>query len=321
MKKVWCIALAVLGQMAVSAEAQEYPTRPVKVLTPLAAGSAVDVVARIVGEKMSSILGQQLYIENQPGAAGLIATRSGAAADPDGYTILAVNDSLLTALPNMSADAGYDPLTDFAPITQMVRINWALVANPDFPAKTVGEFIEAAKAKPDSIDYASGGKGSPQHIAMELFMQLTGTQLRHIPYKGATPAINDVVAGQVPVMFAALPTPLPFLESKQLQVLGTGAQKPLASVPGSQPVAEQGVPEYNYVTWAALIAPAKTPPEVLKRLSDAATAALADPGVRERLTGLGYEVVGNTPDQFAVELKKDFATMGEIIKKSGIKSN
>jgi tripartite-type tricarboxylate transporter receptor subunit TctC len=310
--------LAVLALIGAQANAQDYPRRTIRILEPLAAGSAVDVVTRIVAEKMGQILGQSLYIDNQPGAAGLIGMRTGMRATPDGYTILAVNDSVVTVLPNMRDDAGYDPRKDFTPITELVRIHWALVSNPSFPATTVQQFIAAAKAKPGSIDFASGGQGSPQQIAMELLMRAAGIKLVHVPFRGATPALNEVVAGHVPVMFTALPTPLPFMADHKLNVLGTADLKRLPTLPDIPTIAESGVPGYNFLAWGALLAPPGTPAPIVAKLNQAALAALADPAIHKRLTDLGYEVVGSTPDELKALVARDYTQKGDLLHAANI---
>ena len=323
MRSLWTI-LAALGLALASvpaARAQDYPTRPIRVLMPLAAGSAVDVVTRIVTDKMGTILGQRLYIENNPGAAGLIGTRTGARATADGYTILAVNDSVITVLPNMRADAGYDPRKDFKPITQMVRIHWALISSPSFAPTTLGEFVAAAKAKPGGIDFASGGQGSPQQMAMEIFMRAAGIKLTHVPFRGTTPALNEVVAGHVPVMFAALPTPLPFLADKRLRLLGTADKTRLPTTPGVPTIDESGVPGFEFTAWGALFAPAGTPDAIVAKLNAAAVEALKDPAVNKRLVELGYDVVGGTPAELGSLLAQDYTRMGEVIRAANIRAD
>lgn len=292
----------------------EYPDRPVRILMPLAAGSAVDVVTRIVAEKMSETLGQKLFIDNNPGAGGLIGARLGARATPDGYTILAVNDSVVTVLPNLRTDAGYDPRKDYVPITQMVRIHWALIANPEFAARTVPAFLALARAKPGAIDYASGGQGSPQQMAMELLMRAAGIKLTHVPFRGATPALNEVVAGHVPVMFAALPTPLPFLPDKRLIILGTADPASLPTLPDVPAIAAGGVPGFTFTAWGGLFAPAGTPGPIVAKLHDAAVTALQDPAVRQRLEALGYDVVGGSSAELGQVLAADTARMADVIK-------
>ena len=308
------LLLGLHGRLA----AEEYPNRPIRILMPLAAGSAVDVVTRIVADRMGDILGQRLFIENNPGAGGLIGTRAGTRATGDGYTIVAVNDSVITVLPNLRKDAGYDPRRDFKPITQMVRIHWALIASPSFPATTVQEFIALAKKKPGSIDFASGGQGSPQQMAMEILMKAADIQLTHVPFRGTTPALNEVVAGHVPVMFAALPTPLPFLADHRLHVLGTADAKRLPTLPDIPAIAESGVPGFVFTAWGALLAPASTPDAIVARLHDAAVRALNDPAVHERLVELGYDVVGSSPEELKAFLAEDYARMGEVIRAADI---
>jgi len=309
-----CLALL----LAAPAVAQEYPSHPIRLLEPLAAGSAVDVVTRIVASRMGQILGQNLYVDNQPGAAGLIGVRSGARAAPDGYTILAVNDSVMTVLPNLRKDAGYDPRRDFTPIVQLVRIHWALVASPSLGATDLRGFIAAARAKPGTIDYASGGQGSPQHIAMELLMRQAGIRLTHVPFRGATPALNEVAADHVPVMFTALPTPLPFLPDKRLVILGTGDTHRLPILPDTPSLDEAGLPGFSFTAWGALLAPAATPAPVVAKLNAAANAALADPEIQRRLTALGYEVVGGTPEQLRTLIAADYDMKGELLRAADI---
>jgi tripartite-type tricarboxylate transporter receptor subunit TctC len=304
--------------LAGPAAAQTYPNHTIRVLEPLAAASAVDTVTRIVSEKMSQILGQSLYVDNQPGAAGLLGMRAGARAAPDGYTVLAVNDSVLTVLPNMRKDAGYDSRKDFVPITLLARLHWVMIANPAFPAKNLQEFIALAKAKPGAIDYGTGGQGSPQHIAMELLMRAADIKLTHVPFRGVTQALTDVVSGHVPVMFIALPGPMAFYESKQLNFLASADLKRVATLPAVPTISEQGLPNFEFTAWAAFFAPANTPPAIIARLNEAAKQALADPVINKQLTDLGYEVVGSTPEELRDILAKDFESKGELLRAANI---
>ena len=316
----WLLAIIFAALSAGGAAAQApFPDRPIRVIEPLAAGSAVDVVVRIVLEKMGDILGQRLVIENQTGASGMIGMRAGARSPADGYTLLATNDAVLTMLPNLNPQAGYDPLRDFAPIGQIVRIRWALVAHPSAPATDIPGMIAAARARPGQIDYASGGAGSPQHVAMEMFLQRAGVRMNHISYRGATPALTAVTAGEVPYGFFGLPTPNQFVRDGQLRVLGTAGPERIAAFPDAPTISEAGVPGYSFYTWGALLAPAGTPPAVVARLSAALRETLAVPAVRERLEGLGYEVVGNAPEDLAGILARDHAAMAELIRTAGIR--
>jgi tripartite-type tricarboxylate transporter receptor subunit TctC len=312
---------AAIGTMlsGPAALAQVYPDRLIKLLIPLGAGSAVDVVVRVVAEKMAELLGQPIVVENQAGAAGLIGMRLGAKAKPDGYTILGVNDSVMTMLPNMHKEPGYDSLKDFVPITQLVFVNWALVAHPSAGITTVAELLAKAKAAPENLTFASGGIGSPQHVAMEIFMQATGVKLRHVPYKGAAQGLNDVVSGHVALGFIGLPTPNEFIKSGQLKLIGQASKARLAMFADHPTIAEGGVKDFSFYSSGNLVAPAGTPPDIIAKLNAAAIAAMATPAVKDKLTGLGYEIVGNSPEAFGAALKSDYARMGEIIKAAGIK--
>ena len=300
------------------AQAPNYPDRPVRLLVPLAAASAVDVVARLVSEKISDSLGQRFYVENQPGAAGLLGMRAGARAAADGYTVVVANDSVITMLPNMKADAGYDPLKDFLPVTQLVGIPLGLIAHPTLPVASVGELIALARQKPGSVNYASGGIGSPQHVAMELLVRAAGVEMTHVPYRGATAAVNEIVAGHVPVGFTGMSSVVPLLADKRVRLLATRPSSRASQLPDVPTVAET-VPGFSFVPWCALLVPAHTPPEIVARLNIAAVTALKDPAVRARLAELGFDVVGGTPEQLAMAMRAEFARMGELIRAANIR--
>ncbi len=301
------------------ARAQTYPDRPIRFLIPLAAGSAVDVVARLVAEKMGEILGQRVFVENEPGAAGLIGMRAGARAAPDGYTVLAINDSVVTMLPNMKSDAGYDPFADFAAVTQLVGIKWVLVANPAFPPKTVAELVALAKAKPGSIDYASGGFGSPQHVVAEMFARAADIRMNHVPYRGVTPAVNEVLAGHVPLMFTALSTVAQFLPEKKLRVLAATGEQRIAQLPDVPTLAESGLPGFSFGTWAALLVPAKTPPAIVVKLNEVAVTALGAPALHARLVELGYDTIGNSPAAFSAVMRGEYQRTGDLVRAASIR--
>jgi tripartite-type tricarboxylate transporter receptor subunit TctC len=318
MRRLVLICTLFLGAAAGAMAEAPYPDRPIRVVMPLAAGSAVDVVFRIVAEPVERTLGQRLVIENMTGASGIVGMRAGARAAPDGYTLLATNDAVLTMLPNLNTQAGYDPLRDFAPVGQIVQIRWALVAHPGFAATSVAEVIAAARARPGAIDYASGGAGSPQHVAMEMFMQRAGVRMNHISYRGATPALTGVVAGDVALGFFGLPTPNGFIRDGQLRLIATAGRTREAFV-DTATIAEAGLPGFAFYTWAALLAPAGTPAPIVARLNGALREALALPVIRERLEGLGYGIVGNTPDAFTQILATEHASMAALIRDAGIR--
>jgi tripartite-type tricarboxylate transporter receptor subunit TctC len=244
--------------------------------------------------------------------------RSGARATPDGYTILAVNDSVVTVLPNIRSDAGYDPRKDFEPIVQMVRIHWALVASPSLGTKTLQGFIAAAKSRPGAINFGSGGVGSPQHIAMELLMRSADIKLQHVPFRGVTPALSEVVADRIPVMFAAFPTPVPFVQTGQLTILGVADKTRLASLPDTPTIDEAGLPGFEFLAWGALVAPRGTPAPIVEKLNSAAVTALDDPQVHQRLVDLGYEVVGGSPGDLKKLIAEDFDRKGEVLRAANI---
>lgn len=312
-------ALCVLAQSALAQGAADYPSRPIQMIIPLAAGSAGDVALRIVAAKMSGDLGKQIVIDNQPGAAGAIGAERATRAAPDGYTIVGISDSVLTSVPLLNKNARFDPLKDFAPVSQIVTNEWVLVAHPSFAAKTVQELIELAKAKPDQIDFSSGGNGSPQQMAMELFKARTGVRLVHVPYRGATGALTDVVAGTVPLMFTAIAVAQPFLKDGKLRALATGGPRRSDLLPDVPTAAEAGVAGFEWSTWTSIMAPANTPAEIIARLNTTALAALKDAEVRDKLLALGVVPNGNSPDAFRANLARDYAKMAEIIKAAGIK--
>lgn len=303
----------------VSAQSLAYPSKPIRMLVPLAAGSAVDVVGRLVAAGMSTDLGQQIVIENLPGAAGLIGTERAARAAPDGYTIAAVNDSIMAVLPQLHTKAPYDSFRDFTPITQLASVTWLLVAHPSVPAKTLPAFLALARKRPGEILFASGGNGSPQQLGMELLRSMTRIDLVHVPFKGATPALNDVVAGHVPVMFSATSVALAFVKEGRLRAFGTGNPKRLAVLPDVPTLAEAGIAGFDYVTWAGLVAPTGTPPAIAMRLNAAAVRALQRPELRSKVIDLGFEIIANSPEEFALALKRDFQRMGNLIREAAIK--
>jgi tripartite-type tricarboxylate transporter receptor subunit TctC len=315
---ILALAAAAPVSVPVPAGAETWPDRPIKMLIPLASGSAVDVAARLVGERMGDVLGQRFVVENEPGASGLIGTRQGARAAPDGYTVLVLNDGVITMLPNMRTDAGYDVFKDFLPVTQLVGIEWVLVAAPTFQPKTVAELVALARQKPGQIDFGSGGYGSPQHVAMEMFERAAGVQMTHVPYRGPTPAINDLIAGHVSLMFTALSTVTGVIPDGRVRVLGATSLKRLPQLPDVPTIAESGVPGFHFATWCALLLPAKTPPAIAAKLNAAANAALSDKTIHDRLIDLGFAVVGGTPEELTTYMRDEFTRTGELIRAANI---
>ena len=310
--------LAVVACAASLAHAQTYPSKPILMVLPLAAGSSFDVVLRLITQKMSESMGQPFVVENQAGAAGMIGAERFMRAAPDGYTLAALNDSLLTMVPNLRAKVPYDPVASFAPISLMVNNSWILVTHPSLPAKDVAELIALAKSKPGVINYSSGGNGSPQHIAMALFESMAGIKLTHVPYKGTTQATLDVMSGQIPMMFSATNGVMNQVRDGKLRGLAVGGLTRSPLFPAVPTVAETGLPGYEFVTWMGMFAPLNTPREIIARLNSEVARALAAPDLRERLSAQAVEVKTSTPEELTTLTKNRLAQMAKLIKDAGI---
>ena len=304
---------------ATSVLAQDYPNRPIKWIAPLAAGSAVDAAARVVAAKMSENLGQQIVVENLPGAAGLIGAERVAKSPPDGYTFGAFNDSVMTMVPNMHPKMPWDTLKDFDAVSLVGTIEWGLVAGVDKPYRSAADLIAAAKANPGKIDYGSGGNGSPQHVAMALFASTAGIQMQHVPYKGATQAAVGVAGGEVAVAFQGLGTVTSLIQAGKLRLIGVATPQ---RMPGrdAPTVAESGLPGFTFNSWFAVYAPTGTPKAAINRMSDEIRKALADPGVREKLTQQGFTLRGSTPEELASATRDQLAKYQKLMKEAGIKA-
>ena len=318
MLRTLCAVCLLLLASAVLA--QNYPAKPLRVITPVSAGSAVDTVARVVGQKLSDAWGQQVVIDNRIGANGIIGTEAAAKSPADGYTLYLGNDAMLATNPNLYSKLPYDSVRDFAPITLAASIPLVLVVHASLPVRSVRELIAFAKSHPGEINYASGGNGSPQHLPMEMLKSATGIQLVHVPYKGLIPALNDVVGGQVPVMFAGMSGALPHIQSGRLRALAVGGTKRSPALPAVPTVAEAGVAGFNYAAWTGFLAPAGTPKDIIARLHAEITRILALPDVREKLTSLGFELAGSTPDEFGALIKNDIARVAKVVREAGIRA-
>jgi len=316
------IALAPLTvAFALPSAAQSgYPSKPIRVIVPLAAASAVDNAVRIVAQRMSANMGQQLVIENVPGAAGLIGTGQVAKAAPDGYTIGGFNDSIMTMLPNMHANPGWDILRDFEPVSLIATIEWGLVANSASGINSAADLIAAAKAKPGEINYGSGGNGSPQHVAMALFASQAGVKMTHVPYKGATQAALGVAAGDVPVALQGLATVAGLVRGGKLKLVGVGTPMPLAAFPDVPTIATSGLPGFTFSSWCTMVAPAGTPKEIVARLNAEIRKALADPAVQAQLRDQGLTIRGTSPEELAAATREQLARYARLFKEANIKA-
>ena len=314
--RIWAGAGLLL--VAVASPAQNFPAKPVRVITPFTAGSAIDTLARVLGQKMSDAWGQQVVIDNRIGANGIIGTEAAAKAPPDGYTIHLGNISTLAVNPHLYLKLPYDAVKDFLPLTLAATIPVVLVVHPSLPVKSVKELIALAKARPGQLNYASGGTGSAQHLPMEMLRVDAGINITHVPYKGLGPAFNDVLGGQVPMMFAGVSNVVPHIKTGRLRVLAIGSPKRSATLPEVPTVAESGVPGFDFDSWTGYLAPAGTPKEISVKLHADITRTLGLPEVRDKLTALGFDLAGGTPEAFATLIRNDIARFGKLIKAAGI---
>lgn len=308
-------AMLGLGRSAVAAD---FPERAITMVVPFAAGGSTDVVARIVAQKMSEDLGQQVIVQNVAGAGGNLGAGNVARAEPDGYTILMGTVATHALNPLILKSTPYDPEKDFAPVSLLVVVPNVLVVNPELPAKTVQELVALLKAEPDKYSYASSGNGTPLHLSGELFKSMAGVSMQHIPYKGAGPALNDVIGNQVPIMFDNLPSSSSHIKAGTLRALAVTTAERAPSFPDVPTIAESGIPGYETYTWNALFAPANTPSEVVTRLNASANKALKDPAVAERMKEFSATIVGSTPEELAAHVKAELAKWGPVVKGANI---
>ncbi|MEJ7929378.1 tripartite tricarboxylate transporter substrate binding protein [Ramlibacter sp. AN1015] len=317
----WIAAMvAGSGVRGALAQPTAYPSRPITMLLPLAAGSAGDVALRVLAQKMAENLRQGVVIENLPGVAGLLGTERVVRAPADGYLIGGIGDSVLNYAANLAPKLNFDPLNDLEPVALVATIPWTLAVNPQIGPKTLREFIAFARANPGKLDYASTGIGSASHVGMEMLAAQAGISLHHVPYKGATPAVNDVVGGQVPAVFSAVSVVLPHVKSGKLVALGVPLEKRSPLLPDVPTFAEVGIPDFKFDTWVALFAPKGTPRAVIDTLNAETGKALADPAVRDRLVSLGLEPNTATPDEMRRIVASGHARVAAIIKKANIRA-
>ncbi len=314
------IALAAsVGAGAVYA--QPYPSKSIRYVVPYAPGGSTDIVARVLALKLSEALGQQVVVDNRPGAGGSIGADIVAKSPPDGYTmvtavtgIMAINQFLYRKLP-------FDPEKDFAPVTQIGSLPLILVVHPSLPAKSVREFIAIAKSKPGQLNYGSSGVGTATHMTTELFKTMAGVDLVHIPYKGSGQVMGDVIGGQLALIFDQIVSSLPHVQGGKLRMLGITSAKRFPSLPDLPTIAESGVPGYESISWAGVAVPAGTPKEIVARLHAEIVKVLAMPDIRERFLRDGIETVGSTPEQFAEHIRRERIKWAKVVRDSGAKAD
>jgi tripartite-type tricarboxylate transporter receptor subunit TctC len=309
------ITLLAIG----TAGAQTYPSKPLRWIVTYPPGGPTDVVARAVGAKLSEAWHQQVVIDNRAGAGGIIGTELAAKAPPDGYTLLFGTSAGLCINPSLSNKLPYDPVQDFAPISLVVINPQLLVTNIALPAHSVKELIALAKSKPGQLNYASVGPGTPNHLGMELLKTLTAINVVHIPYKGTGPAITDLIAGQVQLMFNSMPSVLPHVRTGKLRAIAVGSANRSRAVPDIPTVAESGVPGFEYVTWYGLFVPAKTPKDIVQKLNDALVTILSDPEMSKWLISQGAEPAATTPAQLRRYMEEETQRWKKVIAAAHIK--
>jgi tripartite-type tricarboxylate transporter receptor subunit TctC len=316
------LSAAALATIVGDACAQPvYPNKPIHMIVPFSAGGPSDVLARAIGQKLGDNVGQPVIIENRPGAGGNIASDYVAKSPPDGYTLMiatvgthAINASLYSKLP-------FDTVRDFAPIALVASATIILVAHPSVPAKTIKELVTLAKSKPNQLSYASPGSGTPQHLAGELLDTVTGIEMVHVPYKGAAPALNDLLGGQVSLGFVSLPAALPHVKAGKLRALGVTAAKRSDVAPDVPTIEEAGVPGYEVENWYGVLAPAGTPKEIVNKLNTEILKLLKTKEVKELLDNQGFEILQSSPEQFAAFEKTELVKWAKLVKLSGAKAD
>jgi tripartite-type tricarboxylate transporter receptor subunit TctC len=304
--------------ICITAAHAQYPAKPVRIVVPSSAGGGTDIVARNVSPQLSERLGQQIVIDDRPGAGTMIGGELVAKAPPDGYTLLMCVSTLATN-PIIYRKVPYNALTDFAPVTLVLSAPNILVVHPSLPVKTVKEFIWFAQARPGELNFASAGAGTGPHLAMALFMSMAGIRMVHIPYKGSAPAIIDLLSGQVTTMVATMLTGLPHVRSSRLRALGITGLKRIAAAHDVPTIAESGVPGYEAVQWYGMVAPAQTPKEIVARLNRDMVAILQSDEIKERFAADGAEAMPTTPDEFARYIRSETEKWARVAKSAGIK--
>lgn len=311
--------MAVMAVYAPSSLAQTYPTKPIRMVVHFPPGGPTDLVARMLGQKMTETWGQQVVIENRPSAGGIIGVESVVRAAPDGYSLLFATGGSMSIAPALNSKLPYNVFTDLAPVSLVVINPQILVLHPSVPANSVRELVNLAKSKPGQINYASVGPGSPNHLGVEMLKFMTGIDMVHIPYKGTAPAITDVLAGHVSLMFNSMPSVLPHVRTQKLKGIAVGSAKRSPAAPEIPTVAEAGVPGFQYVTWYGVLAPAATPKDIITKLNAEIVRILSDKDVAQRLAREGAESLPGTPEAFAKHMRAEFEQWKKTIAAAKIK--
>ena len=318
--RVIVAALLTTGLFSQQAALAQYPTKPVHIVVPYPAGGAVDAFARVLTQQLSEMWGQQVVVDNRPGASTMIGAEQVAKSPPDGYTLLLTAELTLVIVPHLYEKIPYDPLRDFAPIVALVSATQALVANPSLPVKTVKDLVALAKAKPGQLTFGSFGNGSTGHLNMEVLQAMTGARFNHIPYNGAGPAMNDVIGGHIDFMLAALSIVKGNVQAGKLHMIGVGSNHRSSEFPDVPTISESGAPGFEAKSWFGLVAPAGTPPDVIKKINQDVTRVISDRAFAEKyLAAQGLESITGTPEQFAAFVRAETVRWGKIVKDADVK--
>ena len=313
------IVAALLFGFSQQTALAQYPNKPVRVVVPYPAGGAVDSFARVLTQQLSELWGYPVVVENRAGASTMLGAEQVAKSPADGYTLMLTAELTLVTVPHLYEKIPYDPLRDFAPITALVSATQALVANPSLPVKTVNDVVTLAKAKPGELTYGSFGIGSTGHLNMEVFQAMTGIRFNHIPYSGAGPALNDVVGGHVNLMLAALSIVKGSVEGGKLRVIAVGSDRRSSEFPDVPTISESGVPGFQAKSWFGLVAPAETPPEIIKKINQDVIKVISDPAFAQRyLAAQGLEPITGTPEQFAAFMRTETKKWGKVVRDANI---
>ena len=321
--KLMCLLFSAVAAfiMAFSSlgSAQDYPARPITIVVPYTPGGSTDITARLVGQKLEERLGKPVLIENRPGAGTAIASTAVAKSTPDGYTLLLATPTPMAINVTLHKNLQYDPATDFIPLVLIARAPFVLIVNPSVPANSVQELVKLAKEKPGQLSYGSGGPGSPHHLYAELLKNMTGTQITHVPYKGTVPALNDVIAGHIQMMFSDIPPAIGVVQTGKVRALGVSTKERLAAFPNVPTIAESGVPGFEVAGWFMLVAPAKTPAPIVAKLHGELKSIVASPAIQEQIVKLSLLPVA-TPSvaDMQVFVKSEIVRWGKVVQQAGI---
>ena len=319
--RICALAGTLLALTTGNLTAQGFPAKPPRIVVGFAPGGATDLVSRIVAQKLGELWGQTVVVDNRPGASGMIAGEIVAKAAPDGYTLLLTPQTSIAVAPALYGKAPYDPAKDFTPITLAGSSPLLMVVHPSFPPKTFAEFVVLAKkGGANALTFGSGGIGSSPHMAGELLAAALGTRMNHVPYKGENPALTDTIGGQIPIMFGNLPVALPYVQSGKLRGLANTAATRSPLAPSIPTVAESGIKGYSIATWSAVLGPAGMPPELATRIQRDIVRVINVAETRDRLVGMGVDIIGNSPEEFSAFLRAEIVRYAKVIKDAGIKA-